>query len=116
MWIASFIMYERRCERARSPFRGLTSEPLRSPRLSSDVDRVLGVLKGIWAREGSNLRTSRMWTVRSNQLSYAPIDIQIIAKPLRFVQHFSAAVAAIFGAIPLQSPIFRLQFSYSINE
>ncbi len=44
-------------ERARSPFRGLTSEPLRSPRLSSDVDRVLGVLKGIWAREGSNLRT-----------------------------------------------------------
>jgi hypothetical protein len=29
------------------------------------------------------------------------MDTQIIAKPLRFVQHFSAAVAAIFGAIPL---------------
>jgi hypothetical protein len=44
------------------------------------------------------------------------MDTQIIAKPLRFVQHFSAAVAAIFGAIPLQNPTFRLQFSYSINE
>ncbi len=30
------------------------TEPLRGPRLSSDVNRVLSVLKGIWAREGSN--------------------------------------------------------------
>ena len=40
--------------------RARITEPLRSPRLSSDVDRVLGVLKEKWAREGSNLRTSRM--------------------------------------------------------
>ena len=54
--------------------------------------------------------------MRSNQLSYAPIDIQIIAKPLRFVQHFSAAVAAIISAIPLQNLTFQVQFDYSMNE
>ena len=92
--------------------RARTLEPYYTPWGCMDVKS----LKEKWAREGSNLRTSRMWTVRSNQLSYAPMDTQIIAKPLRFVQHFSAAVAAIFGAIPLQNPTFRLQFSYSINE